>query len=74
VSWILLLLLLAGGLVAHTRLRGFGRTVMWSAVFFVASTLFRGGRVLVLPFLFVLILEGLYWLALPRDGGPEASG
>jgi hypothetical protein len=55
------------------RLRGFARTVLWSAVIFVASTLFRGGRVLVLPFLFVLILEGLYWLALPRDGGPEAS-
>jgi hypothetical protein len=73
VSWILLAALVVGGLAASTRIRGFGRIVLWSVVCFVASTLFRGGRVLVLPFLFVLILEGLYWLALPRDGGPETS-
>lgn len=72
-SWILLALLIVGGLAAGMRLQGFGKAVLWSAVFFVASMLFRGGRVLVLPFLFVLILEGLYWLALPRGDDRQDS-
>ena len=72
-SWILLALLIVGGFAASMRVRGFGRIVLWSVVLFVASMLFRGGRVLVLPFLFMLILEGLYWLALPPDDGPHVG-
>jgi hypothetical protein len=73
VSWILLVLLIVGAVVASPRVEGFGRIVLWSTVMLVASMLFRGGRVLVLPFLFVLILEGIYWLALPRDAGGKGS-
>ena len=72
-SWILLVLLIVGAAVASPRVEGFGRIVLWSAVMLVASMLFRGGRVLVLPFLFVLILEGIYWLALPRDADGKGS-
>jgi hypothetical protein len=72
VSWILLALVIVGGLAASLRLKGFGRAVVWSTVALVGSMLFRGGRVLVLPFLFLLILEGIYWLALPpADGGRQ---
>ena len=70
-KWILIAVMVVGGLAAGTRLQGFGKAVLWSLIATVASMLFRGGRVLVLPFLFVLILEGIYWLALPPPDGDE---
>jgi hypothetical protein len=47
--------------------------VIWTTVALVWSMMFRGGRVLVLPFLFMLIIEMLYWLALPPPDGEEPS-
>ena len=71
-NWIILLAMLVGTALASARVKGFARLVLWSAVALAGSMLFRGGRVLVLPFVFVLILEGLYWAALPRsDGEPN---
>jgi hypothetical protein len=64
-KWLILILVIAAGAGASTRLGGLGRAVVWSLVALVASMMFKGGRVLVLPFLFMLILEGIYWLALP---------
>ncbi len=72
-KWTLLVLLVAGGVGASLRLQGFGRAVVWSTIALVGSMLFKGGRVLVLPFLFVLILEGIYWLALPPADGDRQS-
>jgi hypothetical protein len=46
--------------------------VLWTVIALVGSMMFRGGRVLVLPFLFVLILELIYWFALPDSNGEEA--
>jgi hypothetical protein len=68
--------LIALGIVASFRLTGLARWVMWTVIALVGSVPFRGGRVLVLPFLFVLILEVIYWLALPPadDGGAGLDG
>lgn len=70
-NWIVLVLLVLGGVAASVRLRGFLRAVLWTAIATVASTLFTGGRVLVLPFILILVLEGIYWLALPRASGGQ---
>jgi hypothetical protein len=70
--WILLAMI-AVGIVLSFRLHGLTLAVLWSLIAFVGSLMFKGGRVLVLPFLFVLILEGIYWAALPRPHG-ERNG
>ena len=66
-------LLIVGGVLASLRIHGFGRIVLWSAVGFAGSCLFRGARVLVLVFLLVLILEWIYWLALPPEDEQQGS-
>jgi hypothetical protein len=71
VRLLLLLGLIVTGGLAGWRMSGFWRGVTWTTVALVGSMMFRGGRVLVLPFLFMLILEFLYWLALPPADGEE---
>jgi hypothetical protein len=68
---VLVLMIVAGGVLSW-RMEGFWRGVLWTAIALVGSMMFRGGRVLVLPFLFVLILELIYWSALPPSDGEEA--
>ncbi len=68
---VLLLMVVAGGILSW-RMGGFWRGVLWTVIALVASMMFRGGRVLVLPFLFMLILEVIYWFALPDSNGEEA--
>jgi hypothetical protein len=53
-------------------MEGFWRAVLWTVIALVGSMMFRGGRVLVLPFLFMLILEVIYWFALPPSDRGEA--
>jgi hypothetical protein len=67
----LLLAMIAAGIVLSVRLHGLALAVTWTVIALVGSLMFVGGRVLVLPFLFVLILEGIYWAALPRSRGEE---
>ena len=70
--WILLGLIVSG-IALSLWVHGFGRLVMWSVIGFVGSLPFRGGRILVLLFLFVLLLEGTYWLAMPRSNGGDSN-
>lgn len=69
---IVLLLMIAGGGILSWRMEGFWRAVLWTVIALVGSMMFRGGRVLVLPFLFMLILEVIYWFALPPSDRGEA--
>lgn len=73
-GWLLVAMIVLS-MFLHTRLRGvLGRSVLWTTLALVGSMMYRGGRVMVLPFLFVLIIEGLYWLALPRAEQDGSQG